>query len=43
MPQVIDFTSDEFIMAAFKEASPTIDLEPYMRTSNVAGSVTIAI
>jgi hypothetical protein len=36
-------TRSSFVMAAFKEANPTIDLEPYMRTSNVAGSVTITI
>lgn len=36
-------TRSSFSMAAFKEANPTIELEPYMRTSNVAGSVTITI
>lgn len=36
-------TRSSFSMAAFKEANPTIELEPYMRTSNVAGSVTISI
>lgn len=36
-------TRSSFVMAAFKEDNPTIDLEPYMRTSIVAGSVTITI
>lgn len=36
-------TRSSFSMAAFKEANPTIDLDPFMRTSNVAGSVTITI
>lgn len=36
-------TRSSFSMAAFKEANPTVDLEPYMRTSNIAGSVMITI
>lgn len=36
-------TRSSFSMAAFKEANPTVDLEPFMRTSNIAGSVMITI
>lgn len=34
-------TRSSFSMAAFKEANPTLNLEPFMRTSNIAGSVMI--
>jgi len=36
-------TRSSFSMAAFKEANPTLDLEPFMRTSSIAGSVMITI
>lgn len=36
-------TRSSFSLAAFKEANPSIDLEPFMRTSNVSGSVVITI
>ena len=36
-------TRSSFSLTDFKEANPTLDIEPYMRTSSVAGSVTITI
>ena len=36
-------TRSSFSLADFKEANPTLDIEPYMRTSTVAGSLTISI
>ena len=36
-------TRNSFSLADFKEANPTMDIEPYMRTSQVAGSLTITI
>ena len=32
-----------FSLADFKEANPTLDIEPYMKTSAVAGSLTITL